>query len=259
MWAAETNPGDLALLRVPLASFSDGRDSAPAHAYRPLPKVDGHALQSRYVGPYLLYGGGTGWHRPQPTTDSLAYAVRYADGVVFALPLVHAVDRIEQLGQNAVVVGSDGRDLHFTSVRLGRAAVTAHRYTRRNAAQGETRSHGFFYKPDAENDGLLGLPIIGGTDPAHRQLRRESAAILYLRNAGLALSELGTLDSHPGAAERGDGCRASCVDWYGNSRPLFLRGRVFALMGYEIVEGRLDAKRITETRRVSFAPGAFAP
>jgi len=57
------------------------------------------------------------------------------------------------------------------------------------------------------------------------------AALLYLRNPGLALSKLGTLDSRPGEAERNDGCRASCVDWYANSRPLFLRGRVFALMG----------------------------
>ncbi len=255
MWAAEVNSGDLALLRVPLASFSDGRDGAPAEAYRPLPRADGYALQSRYIGSYLLYGGGTGWRRPQPTTESFAYAVRYADGVTFALPLVHAVDRIEALGSHAVVVGSDGRDLHFTSVRLGRAAVTTNRYTRKDAAQGETRSHGFFYKPDTELDGLLGLPIIGASDPGHRHLRKESAALLYLRNQGLSLTDLGTLDSRPGAAERNDGCRASCVDWYGNSRPLFLRGRVFALMGYEIVEGRLDAKRITETRRVSFAPG----
>jgi hypothetical protein len=51
-----------------------------------------------------------------------------------------------------------------------------------------------------------------------------------------------------------DGCVASCVDWYGNSRPIFLRGRVFALMGYEIVEGRVDASRIVETRRISYAP-----
>jgi hypothetical protein len=254
MWAAEVNSSDLALLRVPLASFSDGRDSAPAHAYRPLPRADGYALQSRYIGSYLLYGGGTGWRRPQQTTESLVYAVRYADGVTFALPLVHAVDRIEALGPHAVVVGSDGRDLHFTSVRLGRAPVATQRYTRKDAAQGETRSHGFFYKPDTEYDGLLGLPIIGAGEPAGRQLRKESAALLYLRNQGLSLSELGTLDSRPGAAERNDGCRASCVDWYGNSRPLFLRGRVFALMGYEIVEGKLDAKRIMETRRVSFAP-----
>jgi hypothetical protein len=255
MWAAEVNSGDLALLRVPLASFSDGHDGAPADAYRPLPRADGYALQSRYIGSYLLYGGGTGWRRPQQTTESLAYAVRYADGVAFALPLVHSVDRIEALGPHAVIVGSDGRDLHFTSVRLGRAPVTASRYTRKDAAQGETRSHGFFYKPDTDSDGLLGLPIIGGSEPGHRHLRKTSAALLYLRNQGLSLRELGTLDSRPDAAERNDGCRASCVDWYGNSRPLFLRGRVFALMGYEIVEGKVDAKRITETRRASFAPG----
>jgi hypothetical protein len=55
-----------------------------------------------------------------------------------------------------------------------------------------------------------------------------------------------------------DGCRASCVDWYGNSRPLFLRNRVFALMGYEIVEGRLASGRITELTRISFAPQTVA-
>jgi hypothetical protein len=261
MWAAEANAGSLALLRVPLASFSDGREGAPAHAYRPLPRADGYALQNRYVGEYLLYGGGTGWRRPQTTPESLAYAVRYADGVTFALPLVHAVDRIEALGRHAVVVGSDGGDLHFTSVQLGRAPATTHRYTRKDAVQGETRSHGFFYRPDGERDGLLGLPIVGGRNPAGWQLRRTSAALLYLRNTGLQLSELGTLEARPGAAELHDRCRASCVDWYGNSRPLFLRGRVFALLGYEIVEGRVDARGITETRRTSFAPGAsaFAP
>lgn len=254
MWAAETGAGDLALLRVPLASFSDGRDGAPAEAYRALPKPDGYALQSRYVGSYLLYGGGTGWRRPQATSESRVYAVRYASGDVYALPLVHAVDRIEALGTNALVAGSDGRDLHLTSVRLARVPVAVDRFTRMGAAQGETRSHGFFYKPEGEHDGLLGLPVVGGDEPGARHLRKTSAALLYLRNRGLALSALGTLDARPGEADRRDGCRASCVDWYGNSRPLFLRGRVFALMGYELVEGRVDATRISEARRVSFAP-----
>jgi hypothetical protein len=254
MWAAETNPGDLALLRVPLASFSDGRDAAPAAAYRALPKPAGYALQSRYVGAYLLYGAGTGWHRPQATTQSQLYAVRYAGGDTYEVPLVHAVDRIEALGANAVAVGSDGRALHMTSLRLARLPVAVDRYTRPNAAQGETRSHGFFYKAESGQDGMLGLPIIGGAESASRQLRKESAALLYLRNQGLTFSELGLLEARPGAAERNDGCRASCVDWYGNSRPLFVGGRVFALMGYELVEGAATEKRIVETRRVSFAP-----
>jgi hypothetical protein len=256
MWAAETNAGDLALLRVPVASFADGRDAAPAEAYRALPKPDGYALQSRYVGEHLLYGGGTGWRRPQVTSESQIYAVRYASGDVYALPLVHAVDRIEALGANALVAGSDGRDLHLTSVRLARIPVTVDRYTRKDAAQGETRSHGFFYKTESDLDGLLGLPIVGGHESGARHLRKTSAALLYLRNRGLRLSELGTLAAQPGEAARSDGCRASCIDWYGNSRPLFVRGRVFALMGYELVEGRVDEKSITEVRRVSFAPAA---
>ncbi len=256
MWAAEVNSGDLALLRVPLASFSDGRESAPADGYRRLPKPAGHALQNRYVGNYLLYGAGAGWRRPNAVTQSQVYAMRYADGAAaYEVPLVHGVDRIEPLAGNAVVVGSDGKDLHFTSLRLARLPVAVDRYTRANAAQGETRSHGFFYKPESEQDGLLGLPIIGGNQSAGRQLRHESASLLYLRNRGLSFSELGTLDSRPLGTN--DGCRASCVDWYGNSRPLFLRSRVFALMGYEIVEGRLDADKIIETRRISFAPAAL--
>ncbi|HEU0201604.1 MAG TPA: beta-propeller domain-containing protein [Burkholderiaceae bacterium] len=252
MWAAEVNHGDLALLRVPLASFADGKDAAPAHAYRRLPRPQGHALQSRYVGAYLLYGAGAGWQRPQRTMSSEVYAVRYADGVTFAVPLPHGVDRIEALGQHALAVGSDGRDLHLTSVRLTHYPASAHRYTRPGAAQGETRSHGFFYKAAGASDGLLGLPIVGPSEPGVRQLRKSSAALLYLRNNDLQLSELGTLVAR--GEDHNDGCRASCVDWYGNSRPLFVHSRVFALMGYEIVEGALRENRIVETRRVNFAP-----
>ena len=50
-----------------------------------------------------------------------------------------------------------------------------------------------------------------------------------------------------------DGCRASCVDWYGNSQPLFLRGRLIPLLGYKRVEGALEKGQIYETRRVNYA------
>jgi hypothetical protein len=51
-----------------------------------------------------------------------------------------------------------------------------------------------------------------------------------------------------------DACRASCVDWYGNARPIFLRERTFALMGYELVEGEIGARAIHEVQRINFAP-----
>jgi hypothetical protein len=67
--------------------------------------------------------------------------------------------------------------------------------------------------------------------------------------------ELGELGAQSDKAVD-DGCRASCVDWYGNSRPLFVRGRVLALLGYEIVEGSLKDGRMRETRRINYAPSA---
>jgi hypothetical protein len=256
MWAAEVNSGDMALMRVPLSSFSNGRDSAPAEAYRVLPKPEPGALQSRYVGPYLLYGAGAGWGRAQRTLNSNVYAVRYADNAgAQTLPLAHGVDRIEAMGANAVVVGTDGQDLHFTSVKLAAQATPADRYTRKDAAQGETRSHGFFYKPDSDNEGIVGLPVAGANRPGFRQLRNSSAAVLFLKNQSLRLSEIGALDATPATGNINDGCRASCVDWYGNSRPLFIGGRVYALMGYELVEGRIVNGKISEVQRVNYAPG----
>jgi hypothetical protein len=225
MWSSERRGGELALLRVHLGRFSDGRDAADQNDYQSLP---GDAFQNRFVGQYLLYGG-----RRQ------LFAARYADGSTFGIPLPHAVERLEALGGDAVAIGSDGNNLHFSSVRLDPYPVVAGRYTRTGARQGETRSHGFFY---SERQGLLGLPIIGN-----------SAAVLYLRNQSLHLAEIGTLDAGRRASGN-DGCRASCVDWYGNSRPLFIHNRVFALMGYEIVEGAVGRERITELQRASFAP-----
>jgi len=253
MWAAERDAGQLGLMRVALSSFSDGRDTAPRSAYHVLPAPPAGALQSRYIGRYLVYGAGAGWRKPQTTRESNVYAVRYAsDAPAQALPLVHGVDRIEALGDNAVIVGSDGNDLHFSSVRLAARAEVVARYTRPNAAQGETRSQGFYYREENAENGLVGLPIITNGGGASRQLRQPSASLLFLRNASLDLTELGTLDSK--AATTDDACVASCVDWYGNSRPVFLRGRIFALMGYEIVEGRLVGTGIAEIGRLNFEP-----
>ncbi|HEX5128715.1 MAG TPA: beta-propeller domain-containing protein, partial [Usitatibacter sp.] len=257
MWAAESGSGSMALLRVPLASFGDGRDAAPDSAYRRVPSPTGYALQNRFVGPYLLYGSGSTWGRPNaaPARHAL-HAIRWAapGSTIQSLSLPHGVDRIEAMGRHAVVVGTAGKDLHFSSVRLDDEASIPHRFTRPDAAQGETRTHGFFYKPDSADTGIVGLPVVAGGRPGHKQLRQGSAAIAFLRNDGLVLSELGDLEASVGNGGRDDGCRASCVDWYGNARPLFLRGRIFALLGYEIVEGRLAGGGIGEVRRASFAP-----
>ncbi|HEX8843126.1 MAG TPA: beta-propeller domain-containing protein [Pyrinomonadaceae bacterium] len=253
MWGPEVAAGDVALMRVPLGTFSDGSEAAPSSSYRKLPKPEGYTFQNRFVGDFLLYGTGSGWGPPEKKDQSNLYAVRWAGGRTTELRLAHGVDRIEALGADAIVVGTDGEDLYFTGVRLGEKPEVAHSYKRKEASQGELRSHGFFYKPDGPNSGMLGLPISGPGRPGYEHLFEESASILYLRNESLDLKELGELDARPERAVD-DNCRASCVDWYGNARPLFLRGRVFALLGYEIVEGRFVDGRIREARRISYAP-----
>lgn len=254
MWAAEVSEGDVALLRVPLNSFSDGSYKVPASYYRRLAKPEGYTFQNRFIGPYLLYGTGSGWSKPEKNKEpNNLYAVEWAKQESYKLTLPHGVDRIEQMGDDAVVVGTDGTDLHFSAIRLGQRPEVVSRYTRREASQGETRSHGFFYKPETATSGLLGLPISLPGRPGYEQLFQSSAAILFLRNDGLQFSEIGELAAQAEKAVN-DQCRASCVDWYGNARPLFLRGRMFALLGYELVEGNVVGGRIQELDRMNYAP-----
>ena len=127
---------------------------------------------------------------------------------------------------------------------------------RQTAAQDETRSHGFFYRRTDETSGMLGLPVRARRDaatiasgaPGGRPLRR-GAQWRSTRSANSTAQPDRNAD---------DDCQASCTDWYGNARPLFLGDRVFALMGYELVEGRVSAGRIREVQRLSFAPTAHA-
>lgn len=257
MWQAEGAAGDVALMRVPLATFSDGRDVVPSSQYQALPKPAGYTFQNRFVGDHLLYGTGSGWGEPETRSHSSLFVVNWHDGDWQRLLLTHGVDRIEQLGNDAVVVGTDGRDLRFSSIRLGETPSIVDTYARKDASQGELRSQGFFYKPIDENSGTLGLPISLPARAGYRHLFESSAAILFLRNNDLHFEEVGELAARSDKAVD-DACRASCVDWYGNARPLFFQGRVLALLGYEIVEGALNGGQMRELRRVNYAPGRAA-
>jgi hypothetical protein len=208
---------------------------------------DRRTFQNRFVGDYVLYGTGMGWGYASPATDTQLYAhgLRSESGTS-RLALRHGVDRIEALGQHAVVIGSDGEDLVFSSVALGGRPWIVDRYTQEGAVQGETRSHGFFFHPDGARAGTLGLPIRGG-GPGFAHLVHGSASVLFLDVKALQFRPLGALAAHDDQVD--DNCQVSCVDWYGNARPIFYRGRVFALLGYELVEGIVRRGRIVEVDR----------
>ena len=82
-----------------------------------------------------------------------------------------------------------------------------------------------------------------------------SSDLTYLAtDAGGALSEAGQLvathvDPQAGSPT-GYACEVSCVDWYGNARPVFTGSRILALLNSELVEGKLAGGMIEQVRRL---------
>ena len=253
MWAPELTAGSVGLARIPIAGFGPNVRALLPAAYRtlPPPSTTAHAaMQNRFIGDYVLYGVGTTWGaRRAPEQWDRVLLHRYTDGHTYALTLPNGVDRIEPMASDAVVIGTDGASLHFRAFALDDAPVARGHYVRHGVTQGETRSHGFFYRPTGDREGMLGLPTRSAAQTGAHQLVHGSAEVLYLGVDDLAFTELGALASSPSPAD--DRCEVSCVDWYGNARPLFYRGRVFALLGYELVEGAIDDRRIREVARTS--------
>jgi hypothetical protein len=245
----------VALLRVRFSDFGDASRQVPRARYRFLPSVPGWSFHNRFAGDYVLYGAGT---HGEAAERSRLVAARLRDGRATQLPLPHSVDRIELLGRDAMVIGGTPRGLGFSTVELeGRAPDLGDRYIHPDSAEGESRSHAFFFSPDPDSpggdSGTVGLPVAKRADPALARFFGSSAAMVFLRREQRRLAPAGELE----AQTRGivdDACQASCVDWYGNARPIFLGGRTFALLGYELVEGELARGRMREVGRVNFAP-----
>ncbi|NBX17943.1 MAG: hypothetical protein EBR09_11315, partial [Proteobacteria bacterium] len=113
----------------------------------------------------------------------------------------------------------------------------------------ESRSHGFFFKPDGNGiSGIIGLPVLSAATGSPLGMVNffgsGSSNIAYFRISDAAqLSHLGTISSLP---EQEQQCNSSCYDWYGNTRPVFLRDRAFALMGREFQEVLIGQSSVTE-------------
>jgi hypothetical protein len=253
MWGAEVTNGDIGLYRFPVSLFNADVPPVPTQNLRHLPRTEqSHMLQNRFVGDYVLYGAGSSWWRAN-SVERRVLAHNIASDRTQSIPLEHGVDRIEPMDRDAVIVGGDGsNNLHFSALALDATARTAGHFSRANASQGETRSHGFFYLPTGDRQGMLGLPVRSGEERGYRQLWSGSASVLFLSVNALNFNQLGELAARAPRQGFNDRCVASCMDWYGNARPIFYRGRIFALMGYELVEGTLNNNALRERSRIDY-------
>ncbi len=256
LWEPEAPAGTMALIGVPLADFRDGQTEVRRRFYRLLPPVPPFAtLRNRFVGTHVLYGHAL----PGARGTGAVVAARVQGEGAAQIALAHGVSRIEAIGTDALAVG-DGADgsLGFTAIDLAGSARIGSSIAIPAATEGESRSHAFFFRPDRGvpdgSFGIMGLPIARAAEPLPRFLR-SSAAMQFVRRQDGHFTLAGELAARPrGAVD--DGCQASCVDWYGNARPIFLGSRILALLGYELVEGRLaQGGVVQEVARINFAPG----
>lgn len=259
----------LSLLRLPLRALGGGNDTVPSTMYQrlapPAPSrravagneiVFSDELQARFVGDFLLYGVGNGWGRPQAQPQWM-HVVALGTGHTTSIRVSHSIDRIEPVGDRALIAGSDSSGLHLTLLRLDSAPMRLHTSRIPAASQGEMRSHGFFYRPDASmrNTGVFGIPLREPAKPGYEHLFSESVSMQYVRTTRDSLALSSVVRGLPASA-KDDECRASCVDWYGNSRPIFVNSGVLTLLGHELIQSKEMRDGLREVSRVRLTPDA---
>lgn len=244
----------LALLDLPVAAFTPSVRHVAAGAYVPMPQIEGGALRNRFVGDWLVYGRDRLESEDAGRPPAL-YAVPLArPAQPVRIGLRHGATRIERAGSDVVVTGYGGGDgLSLSYVSLGRAPRLTASTTLAGRYESEARSHAFNAWFRRDGTGLIGLPTTRDDGRSGRgwsdSVSSELSFVAVGRDRRLThAGELAPARSREPA--RGYECRVSCVDWYGNSRPIFTGGRIFALMGTDLVEGALRQGRIAEIGRV---------
>ena len=256
----------LAYFDIPLSGFGNRVEEMSDASYTPLPGVKSRFIANRFTDSYLVYGS-LGRYRRGMAERSMppAYAVPVGNPQgVRALDVRHTVVRAEQAGNDIVLTGYRDMDgLFVTLIDLDRRPRIASSIPLWQRFESEGRSHAFNSRIEADGNGVMGLPTISGETGSSRAAWRSSASDLsYLTvDRRGRLTHVGELERRFDYSDEGDDedgipgyqCEVSCVDWYGNSRPIFTDGRIFALAGTELIEGRIAWDEILEVQRLNIA------
>ena len=191
---------------------------------------------------------------------------------VSRLDVGHTVIRAERYGENDVVLtGYRNRSgLSVSLIDLDGLPRIGSTLNLEGRFESEGRSHAFNSLVDPGGSGTIGLPTSPHSIDSRRSPDRSRASDISFMSVGRdhRLGDLGRLGSRliyadptynpqTGEETNRDGlegyeCEVSCIDWYGNSRPIFMDGRIFGLTGGELIEGRRVNARMIEVRRIDF-------
>lgn len=196
-----------------------------------------YVSKNRFVGQSVFLGVSSYSYSPNGGSGSSTNKVirfELSSGATTVRDVPGQVVRIEPLGEaRALVAVQSASALDLESLPINGALAPQGSVHVEGLSQGESRSHGFFFKPAANGGGAFGLPVMNNEG---------SSGGWY----GSGISNIGFWAVQPSGAMNGLGvvsssketgiCETSCVDWYGNTRPIFLGSRAFALMGSELAE-----------------------
>jgi len=185
------------------------------------------------------------------------FAVRTDSGEPRRFKLPYYVERIAPIDSDALVVGTAATfALHFLRIAPSSTSPIRGRFTLANPSKPEYEDDGYFYRSIGPDRGLLAIPGsgYGRSDSTHWVIG--STNVVFVNSSPRGLRKIGSLAFTSGTAEQ-DSLEVQSGwfdDWYGNARGIFVGDRIFALIGYELIEARIVDGRISEQRRINFMP-----
>jgi len=245
---------------APIADFAATLGPDEPTRFHDAPGLDGGIYEERFTDAYVIYGAREDWSSYPPyakATTARVVALPLANpSAATLIQAPHNVVRVERAGDDIIVDGySDANGLSVSRIDL---SATPHISATEHLAhrfEFEGRSHAFNAAVDESGAGLMGLPTVALADGGGRMPWDSTASdvsFLTLTPDG-GLRSVGDLDASANAVDRSYHCEVSCVDWYGNTRPIFADGRIFALTGTEVIEGEFAAGGVRELRRLNIS------
>lgn len=256
-------PGqNLALLDIRRSRFGERAKRPFARALTSLPPlVEAYSIKNRWTDSHLVYAAGQSRYDSYPPEAGEVIGPSKLVVVPVSSPenarqiwLPGSSLRLERVGNDIVSTGyKDDTGLHMSYIDLSGAPQVASTAHLKGLYESEGRSHAFNSTLEADGSGLMGIPTMQKPEDAGRWWWDSvpSNVSFVSLSSDKDMTAIGKLSPAEDAVSETYECDVSCIDWYGNSRPIFTNGRVFALAATELVEGEVLDGRLSEHGRVN--------
>jgi len=198
-------------------------------------------IENRFTDEYVVYAGrkrrGTFARKKKaddPQRQAVAVPVNNASAAV-EMPIMHEVIRVERAGDNIVLTGHEynsGLNISLAKLDKGEPHISDNLFIE-DRYESEGRSHAFNSDIQTDGSGIMGLPTTRRVQQSGRRWWRSigsDVSFMSVSSDG-KIGNKGFIAGNENSEHSDYKCEVSCVDWYGNTRPIFFDGRVFALIG----------------------------